>query len=130
MSSNKSKSSLGGKGTCTLPETTTCRQKENETIEEKPLGDNAKSLCALCIFDVLLVFSWEADNQSLTTFLYDRRLGGEMQMSVSVGGGGFCEKQSGIAKTERTLEHKNKKIPNAYKSFANSIFLFSYLLFV
>lgn len=32
--------------------------------------NKAKSLCGLCAFDVLLVFSWEADNQSLTTSLY------------------------------------------------------------
>lgn len=40
-------------------------------MEEK-LGkkNKAKSLCGLCAFDVLLVFSWEAGNQSLTTSLY------------------------------------------------------------
>lgn len=32
--------------------------------------NKALSLCGLCAFDVLLVFSWEADNHSLTTSLY------------------------------------------------------------
>lgn len=32
--------------------------------------NKAKSLCGLCAFDVLLVFSWEANNQSLATSLY------------------------------------------------------------
>lgn len=38
--------------------------------EEIRKKNKAMSLCGLCVFDVLLVFSSEADNQSLTTSLY------------------------------------------------------------
>lgn len=45
---------------------------ERERCMEEKLGEKnkAKSPCGLCAFDVLLVFSWEANNQSLTTSLY------------------------------------------------------------
>lgn len=79
--------------------------------------NKAKSLCGLCAFDVLLVFSWEADNQSLTTSLYHLtgscgggRVGG---VCMCVCGGGRCTSGSfrncAIARTERTLEHKQQR---------------------
>lgn len=45
-------------------------EQKEEYRREKGEGNKAKSLWALWVLDVLLVFSWETDNQCLTTSLY------------------------------------------------------------
>lgn len=68
---SKLNSPPGGKETHALPLTLTCRQKGKETRNGWGVGAQVP-LCSLHVW----CYSWEADNQSLTTSLsYDRLLG-------------------------------------------------------
>lgn len=113
------------------------KELENEWEREREIcggeirGKNkAKSLCGLCAFDVFLVFSWEADNQSLTTSLY-HLTGSWGEECVCV-----CEcvcdiGVGGLTVIEIVCYSKNRKDPGAQTAerFASFWFSMSYKSF-